>query len=278
VNVYVSVSARTSMVPVDRTPVATKVGTGPQAAQIGPLNVGPHTIEVEATDGENLSPPRQIQVLVDTSDKCSSTPPDPACPDQIDVDPPSWVCAVGEEADFSIRNRVREREIDWKAVRGASWLELRAGDDDDTRCGRNECDGSATSTAAAVITVECNADGLALGSPTSYIEVSSPDTQGQTERIVIQLLAPTLTPTQTPTGTPTPTAPPTSTPTATPTPPRVGDCDRDGKVAINELVVMVNIALEAQLLRECPAGDANGSGAIEVTEIIKGVNEKLNSH
>lgn len=102
---------------------------------------------------------------------------------------------------------------------------------------------------------------------------------------------PTTTPTMTPTATAsatesrTPTrsasATATHTGTATPSPsttvtiaaPRcVGDCDNSRTVVINELVLMVNIALDRQPLSACPAADADASGTTTVQEILVGVN------
>ncbi len=56
----------------------------------------------------------------------------------------------------------------------------------------------------------------------------------------------------------------------------VGDCNGSGDVTINELIVMVNIALGTQDVSACEAGDANMDGMITVNEIIAGVNNSLN--
>lgn len=70
--------------------------------------------------------------------------------------------------------------------------------------------------------------------------------------------------------TPTPTVPPAATP-----PPCAGDCDGDGEVRINELIVAVNIALGGADPQACPAADGNGDGAIAVNELIVAVNRSL---
>jgi len=91
---------------------------------------------------------------------------------------------------------------------------------------------------------------------------------------------PTATPTETPTDTPTPspsltaTEPPTSTPTVPP--PCVGDCDGSGAVTINDLLLMVNIALGNAETSACPRGDRNHDGMITVDEILAAVNAALN--
>jgi autotransporter-associated beta strand protein len=95
--------------------------------------------------------------------------------------------------------------------------------------------------------------------------------------------APTDTPTALSTATPT-EAPPTSgspsrtpTPTATPVRPRcTGDCDGNGSVAVNELVVGVNIALETAVLELCSAFDADDDERVTVPELIKAVGNALN--
>jgi hypothetical protein len=84
----------------------------------------------------------------------------------------------------------------------------------------------------------------------------------------------------TPTRTPTPTRttrPGTATPTATKTPlPCAGDCDRDGRVTVNEIVLGVNIALERRQVSECPAFDTNSSGAVSIEELVRAVNNAVN--
>ncbi len=55
-----------------------------------------------------------------------------------------------------------------------------------------------------------------------------------------------------------------------------GDCDSDGEVTVDELVRMVNIALELFDVSVCTPGDMNGDGAVTIDEIIAGVNNALN--
>ena len=54
----------------------------------------------------------------------------------------------------------------------------------------------------------------------------------------------------------------------------VGDCDGDGMVLVNELVIGVNIALDAQPLSECPNLD-NGDGQVTVDVLVTAVNNLL---
>lgn len=51
-----------------------------------------------------------------------------------------------------------------------------------------------------------------------------------------------------------------------------GDCDGDGRVRINELIVGVNIALGEFPVSECDAFDLDGDGSIGIDELLKGVN------
>ena len=55
----------------------------------------------------------------------------------------------------------------------------------------------------------------------------------------------------------------------------VGDCHNDNAVTIDELVMMVNVALDNAPMSMCDSGDANDDGRITVDEIIKGVNHAM---
>jgi hypothetical protein len=55
----------------------------------------------------------------------------------------------------------------------------------------------------------------------------------------------------------------------------VGDCHGDGRVTIDELLLMVNIALDNTSITMCQAGDHNGNGAISVDEIVSAVHAAL---
>ncbi len=86
-------------------------------------------------------------------------------------------------------------------------------------------------------------------------------------------------PTPTPTPRPFDPLPPTATASPTPVPCIslcVGDCDGDGLVTINEIIVMVNIALGNLPVSACLAGDANNDLTIDVSEIILAVLNALN--
>lgn len=84
----------------------------------------------------------------------------------------------------------------------------------------------------------------------------------------------TPSPTVTATRTPTRTATPTRTPTATPTP-CVGTCSGGGGVSVDNLLVMVNIALGYLPLAHCPSGDAGREGEIGIDDIVAAVSNAL---
>ncbi|MGD9765682.1 MAG: choice-of-anchor Q domain-containing protein [Candidatus Binatia bacterium] len=74
---------------------------------------------------------------------------------------------------------------------------------------------------------------------------------------------------------PTPTLTPTPTPRATSTA-CVGDCNGDGVVTVDEIVLMINIALNLLPASACLSGDADQSGTITVDEIITAIDNALN--
>lgn len=78
----------------------------------------------------------------------------------------------------------------------------------------------------------------------------------------------------------TPTATPSPRPTATPRPPAcIGDCNRDRKVTIHELMLLVQCYGPRPTIDRIPCGvecaDANASNAIEVNELVMAVNNAL---
>ena len=56
----------------------------------------------------------------------------------------------------------------------------------------------------------------------------------------------------------------------------VGDCGGNGAVAINELIIGVNMALGNTPVSNCPSFDVNGNGAVAINELIQAVNNALN--
>jgi hypothetical protein len=55
-----------------------------------------------------------------------------------------------------------------------------------------------------------------------------------------------------------------------------GDCNADGEVTVDEVITLVDIALDTAPLSACPAGNLNGDGAITVDEVLSAVNADLN--
>jgi len=81
-----------------------------------------------------------------------------------------------------------------------------------------------------------------------------------------------------PNSTPMPTASPTLTAVPTPTVlpgPCYGDCNGNGDVAINEVVLAVNIALGEATVDACSLVDDNGNDQVSVNELINAVNRML---
>jgi hypothetical protein len=56
----------------------------------------------------------------------------------------------------------------------------------------------------------------------------------------------------------------------------VGDCNGDGMVSIDELILGVNIALGSATLDQCPSFDADGDGMVGINELVTAVNNALN--
>lgn len=54
-----------------------------------------------------------------------------------------------------------------------------------------------------------------------------------------------------------------------------GDCNHDGAVSVDELVLGVGIALGATVADACPDFDTNGSGIVEIDEIVAAVSATL---
>lgn len=88
------------------------------------------------------------------------------------------------------------------------------------------------------------------------------------------------TPTPTATGTRTPTQTRTSTPThtrtQTPTPGHCyGDCNRNGRIEVNEIILGVRIALGLDPIGHCPAHDGDANGQVEIDELVRAVGAVL---
>jgi hypothetical protein len=90
---------------------------------------------------------------------------------------------------------------------------------------------------------------------------------GATPTPTVVATPPTETPTGVSSGTATATVPPSGC---------VGDCNGNGMVEINELIIGVNIALGIAPLSTCPSFDANKDGMVEINELIQAVSNALN--
>lgn len=55
----------------------------------------------------------------------------------------------------------------------------------------------------------------------------------------------------------------------------VGDCNRNGEVAINELILGVRIALEDAAVTECLPFDRVADGKVSIAELVRGVGNAL---
>ena len=55
----------------------------------------------------------------------------------------------------------------------------------------------------------------------------------------------------------------------------IGDCNANGRVQINELIIGVSIALSRSTIDECPVFDGNDSGGVEINELIQAVRAAL---
>lgn len=76
--------------------------------------------------------------------------------------------------------------------------------------------------------------------------------------------------------TPSPTTTPTLSPTPSPSPaPCVGDCNGDGDVTVDEVMVLVGIALGQQVMDLCHRADRNGDGRVAVDDILAAVHAAL---
>lgn len=127
-----------------------------------------------------------------------------------------------------------------------------------------------TATATTTLTPMTTSTPTATTSPTPTAPASATPTQTGGVPPATRTATPTVPPTAS--GT---VATATPTPSATPTPICVGDCGDDGTVTVNDLVVMINVALGDALVSTCEAGDKNRNGAITVDEILVAVNNAL---
>ncbi len=96
------------------------------------------------------------------------------------------------------------------------------------------------------MTIRCHGADFAPGRYTTSIDVTSPDTHGQSRRISVQLT----------TGCP-------------------GDCSGNGQVTVGELVQAVNVALGKTAVEECSLADDSGDRRVTIDELVNAVNNAL---
>jgi len=116
------------------------------------------------------------------------------------------------------------------------------------------------------LTVPPSATATATASPMATPEASASQTATATATATL-----TSTPTPSATESPAPTASPTPTPQPPPCP---GDCDAGGAVTVDEIVLLVNLALGTGE-GSCPAGDTDRNAQITVDEIVTAVDAAL---
>jgi hypothetical protein len=144
---------------------------------------------------------------------------------------------------------------------------------------------TATFTATASATSSFSATPVWTATPTEVLRASptgSP-TLSPTVSPSFTVLPASPTPTRTASSTPTATesATPTQVASVSPTPTEaqstcVGDCSGDGEVTVDELIMMVNVALGSTDLVKCLSADADSSGEVTVDEIVAAVSRSLN--
>lgn len=76
-------------------------------------------------------------------------------------------------------------------------------------------------------------------------------------------------------GSETPTPQVTATATAGPTGTCTGDCNNDHMVAVNELIIGVNIALDLRSVDACPSFDVDNNKSVQINELILAVTHAL---
>jgi len=162
---------------------------------------------------------------------------------------------------------------------------------------QGECKGVVTPPLACDIDVDCPRDLVCRQGtceppeptrvPTLPVAFTQTRTATRTRtptRTATRTATPTRTATRTPTSSP-PVTPAAATPTETPSPtpspdrtspvPCAGDCNGDAAVGINELVLGVSVAQNALPISACPSFDTDGSGAVEISELIDAVSAAL---
>lgn len=134
-----------------------------------------------------------------------------------------------------------------------------------------------TPSCACTATVTMSAtptDTAQLGATPTATATPSPPTPSASTTPPVTETPPTQTPPPSETPPPTVTVPlPTATSTRAPI--CAGDCNGNGSVTVDDLILAVNIALGSQPASRCMAADGNGDGDVTVAELITAVNRAL---
>ena len=141
-----------------------------------------------------------------------------------------------------------------------------------TRTGTATPSPSGTTTPTRTLTPTFTASATPSSSPTGTRAPTSTLTPSATP-------IPTATHSETPTSTPPTesTSTPILTPTLTPSPPRcVGDCNNDGVVTVDEILMLVDFALQEASPSGCPVSDEDRNQQITLDEILTAVHNALN--
>ena len=123
-------------------------------------------------------------------------------------------------------------------------------------------------TVTATATSSPTATSVTPGAPTPTA-TSSPTATGVTPTVPTPTATASVTATSAP-GAMTPSATPTAMATTC-----VGDCNGDRMVAINELILGVNVALNSQPVTACAAFDGDRDGSVAINELVTGVRNAL---
>ena len=214
------------------------LGTGAELSVTG-LGVGTHTITLRADDGEGGVATDTVGVTV-VSDVSELPPP----PDKLMAAPSlvSFVPAAAEiSATVSIENENDANSIPWDAVASEPWVQLTA----TAGAGLS----SAVGTTPGELTVTFNDTSLPEGRHQAMITIASTAAPDDPVTLAVEVQIGSRCP---------------------------GDCNGDGEVSVNELIIGVRIALDTASVDECRAMDTNDLGEVSVSELVVAVRSLLN--
>lgn len=243
----------------------------------GDRGVGLDRYEVAIDSGAGTVCPTPCRVL---ASQTSFTPPQ-----DLGTGPHSWLVTAVDKAGKTRQAGPWSFSLVATPTPSATATSTRTATPTTTPTATSTNTPSATSTTTNTATPAATSSPTATPSPTSTATLTSTATHTLTATSTptgtntsTHTATPTQTRTPTQTWTPTVTATATSTPAATPTPtpiPCLADCNGGGEVTIDEVLLLVNVALGSGDLAACAAGDANADGQITVDEILAAVGNVL---